>query len=66
MDLRQPSGYFFTLLGLILSVMGLIAPGARAPLTEVNVNLYAGLAMLVFGVILLLLARRAANRDRIL
>lgn len=65
MDLRKPSGYFFTLLGLILFLMGLIAPGTRAPLTEVNVNLYSGLAMLIFGLVLLLLARRAANRDRI-
>lgn len=65
MDLRKPSGYFFTLLGLVLVLMGLIAPGTRAPLTEVNVNLYSGLAMLIFGLVLLLLARRAANRDRI-
>lgn len=61
MDLRKPSGYFFTLLGLILCLMGLIAPGTRAPLTEVNVNLYSGLAMLIFGLVLLLLARRAAH-----
>ena len=60
MDLRKPSGYFFGLLGVVLTLMGILAPGARAPLTEVNVNLYAGLAMLVFGVVLLLLARRAA------
>lgn len=61
MDLRKPSGYFFTLLGLILCLMGLIAPSTRAPLTEVNVNLYSGLAMLIFGLVLLLLARRAAH-----
>ncbi len=60
MDLRKPSGYFFTLLGLILTLMGVIAPNIRAPLTDVNINLYAGIAMLVFGLILLLLARRAA------
>lgn len=60
MDLRKPSGYFFCLLGLILTLMGIFFPGMRAPLTEINVNLYAGAAMLVFGVILLLLARRAA------
>ncbi len=59
MDLRKPSGYFFTLLGLVLTIMGLAAPEMRAPLTDVNVNLYAGLTMLVFGAILLLLARRA-------
>lgn len=59
MDLRRPSGYFFTLLGLVLTLMGIVAPGMRAPLTEANVNLYAGIAMLVFGGVLLLLARRA-------
>ena len=61
MDLRIPSGLFFTLLGLILTVMGLLSPGVRAPLTDVNVNLYAGITMLVFGAVLLLLGRRAAT-----
>ena len=61
MDLRIPSGLFFTLLGLILTVMGLFSPGVRAPLTDVDVNLYAGITMLVFGAVLLLLGRRAAT-----
>ena len=61
MDLRKPSGYFFTLLGLVVTLMGVIAPDTRAPLTAVNVNLYAGIAMLVFGGILLLLARRSVS-----
>ena len=61
MDLRIPSGLLFTLLGLILTVMGLFSPGVRAPLTDVNVNLYAGITMLVFGAVLLLLGRRAAT-----
>jgi hypothetical protein len=61
MDLRIPSGLFFTLLGLILTVMGLFSPGVGAPLTHVNVNLYAGITMLVFGAVLLLLALRAAT-----
>ncbi len=59
MDLRLPSGLFFTLLGLILVGMGVLAPETRAELTESNVNLYSGLAMLAFGIILLVLARRA-------
>ena len=59
-DLRTPSGIFFALLGLILIATSIFAPGARAPLTDVNVNLYAGLAMLTFGGILLWLARRAS------
>ena len=60
MDLRVPSGWFFTVLGLILVGMGVFAPETRADLTEANVNLYAGAAMLVFGIFMLLLARRAS------
>ena len=61
MDLRVPSGWFFTLLGLILLGMGVFAPATRAPLTTDNVNLYAGACMLVFGLFLLLMAWRATN-----
>ena len=64
LDLRVPSGWFFTILGFILIGMGLIAPDARAPLTDVNVNLYSGIAMLVFGLFLLLMARLAAGKSR--
>jgi membrane-bound ClpP family serine protease len=64
MDLRVPSGLFFTLLGVILVGMGLIMPDARAALTDFNVNLYSGIAMLIFGLFLLLLARRAAGKTR--
>jgi hypothetical protein len=64
LDLRVPSGWFFTLLGVILLGMGLISPDARAPLTDVNVNLYSGIAMLVFGLFLLLMARLAASKTR--
>ena len=57
MDLRIPSGWFFMLLGAILLVVGLtVSP--TAPLTDVNVNLYAGAAMALFGGILLWLARK--------
>lgn len=59
-DLRLPSGLFFTLLGLILCGTGLLDPELRAPLTSVNVNLYAGAAMLAFGGVMLWLARRAS------
>lgn len=62
MDLRVPSGWFFTLLGVVLTSLGVFDPGLRARLTEVNVNLYSGISMLVFGVFLLLLARRATRR----
>ena len=62
LDLRVPSGWFFTLLGLIVLGFGLFVPDARAALTDANVDLYCGAAMVVFGVFLLLLAMRAARR----
>lgn len=62
MDLRVPSGWFFTLVGLILVGMGIFAPHmGAAPLTTENVNLYSGAAMLVFGLFLLAMAWRAAH-----
>ena len=62
LDLRVPSGWFFTVLGLILLGMGLFAPETRAALSDANVNLYSVLAMLVFGLFMLLMAWRASRR----
>jgi hypothetical protein len=45
-------------LGIILIVLGFFSPQARAPLTDTNVNLAGGAAMLVFGGVLLALARK--------
>jgi hypothetical protein len=53
-DLRLPIGAFFLLLGSVLVAM----PRAQAPLTEAPVNQYAGLAMLIFGGLMVWLARR--------
>ncbi len=61
LDLRIPSGWFFLLMGLILTGLGIFSPDLRAPLSEVNVNLYCGLFMILFGGFLLLLAWRAAR-----
>jgi len=61
LDLRVPSGWFFAALGVILLAMGIFAPDTRAPLTDANVNLYCGIAMLVFGAFLLALAFRAGR-----
>jgi hypothetical protein len=62
MDLRLPSGLFFAILGVILVGMGIATPDLRAPLTDVNINLYSGLSMLVFAAFLLLMARRATKK----
>jgi len=63
LDIRAPIGGLFTLLGVMLAGYGLVA-GSRtvsdvAPVT--NVNLWWGLVMLLFGIIMLVLSRRAIS-----
>jgi tellurite resistance protein TehA-like permease len=62
MDIRAPIGGLFTLLGVMLVGYGLLAPestGAATLSAGTNVNLWWGLALLAFGLFMLLLARRA-------
>ena len=62
LDLRLPTGSFFAVAGLILLALGVISPDSRAPLTDVNVNLYCGFFMVTFGAVMLLLAWRAGRK----
>jgi hypothetical protein len=55
LDLRLPSGLFFAITGVLL--IGVSFTNPRAPMTDANVDLYTGCAMLAFGGFLLLLAR---------
>jgi hypothetical protein len=64
LDIRAPIGGLFTLLGVLLAGYGAVA-GSRttsdvAPVT--NVNLWWGLVMLLFGVFMLVLSRRAMSK----
>ncbi len=61
-DLRRPTGFLFALLGVILLAYALIRPATRAPMdANVNVNLWCGLALLVFGGCLLWLSYRTRS-----
>lgn len=57
-DLRLPTGLFFVAVGVILCAVGLIFPWRAALAPDVNINLDSGLAMLVFGAVMLWLAKR--------
>ena len=63
LDLRVPTGFFFTVVGLILVVMGVFLPSEKAALTDSNVNLYCGLVMLAFGLFMLALTRMTKHED---
>ena len=58
-DLRIPIGLFFTLTGLIVGITGLVVQ-QRAPLETANLDLYSGASMLIFGGLMLWLARRSS------
>ncbi|HEX4230178.1 MAG TPA: hypothetical protein VHZ07_16000 [Bryobacteraceae bacterium] len=61
-DLRVPTGILFALLGVVLLAYTAISPGARAPLdANINVNLWSGIALLLFGGCLLWLSRRTRS-----
>ena len=61
-DIRFPLGALFSLLGLILIVYGAISDPTRYQQSlGINVNLDWGIVLLVFGLLMLLLARRGAR-----
>jgi membrane protein implicated in regulation of membrane protease activity len=65
LDIRAPIGGLFSLLGVMLVAYGLFASGSGGASdlsSGTNVNLWWGLVMLAFGIIMLLLARRAMSR----
>ena len=66
LDLRIPMGMLFTIVGAIMSVFGLFTRGSAIydRSAGMNINLIWGVVMLVFGVTMFLLGRRADKRPR--
>jgi hypothetical protein len=61
LDIKIPIGLLFTIFGLILSVYGMVTGSDTeiyAKSLGYNINLYMGLFMFVFGVFMLILARK--------
>lgn len=64
LDIRLPIGILFTLLGLLLTGYGIVSdPAIYRRALGMNVNLYWGAVMLLFGVMVLTLALRAQRRQ---
>ncbi len=63
LDLRIPIGLLFGLLGIVLGVYGLVSNRALYDASlGINVNLWWGIVLLVFGVLMFGSARAAARR----
>jgi hypothetical protein len=57
LDIRWPIGLMFTLIGVLLVITGAVT-GPEARSLNININLWWGLVLLVFGVLMLLGAVR--------
>ena len=64
LDLRIPMGMMFTLVGAILVAFGIATDGQRiyAKSLGFNINLWWGLVLMAFGLIMLVLGRRSQKR----
>jgi hypothetical protein len=63
LDLRLPIGLMFGIFGAMLTVFGLTADHAIYERSlGINVNLWWGLVLLAFGLVMLAFAIRAAKR----
>ena len=64
LDVRVPIGALFTVIGLLLTVYGVLEPTAvsRAFTKGGQINMWWGLVMIVFGVFMLLIARPSRSR----
>lgn len=67
LDIRWPIGMMFSLIGIMMVIYGAVT-GSNAELykrsLDMNVNLYWGLVLVVFGLFMLVTAWRGAQRDK--
>ncbi len=67
LDVRMPIGAMFAVIGMLLAIYGLLTSGDRALYERsllVNINLWWGVVMFVFGLVMLLFARRGLLAGR--
>ena len=60
LDIKIPIGMMFTLLGLILTILGIVTAGDTEMYQQAlgyNINLFSGLIMVAFGCFMLFTSR---------
>jgi len=66
LDIKIPIGMLFSVLGLLLAIFGLATNGNAMyeRSLDININLWTGLFMLVFGAFMLILAWIDRNKGK--
>lgn len=60
LDIKLPIGLLFTIMGIILTIYGVITNSDAAlyeKSLQININLWSGIIMLVFGITMLVLSK---------
>ncbi|HDR89146.1 MAG TPA: hypothetical protein ENN63_05880 [Bacteroidetes bacterium] len=68
LDIKIPIGFMFSLLGLLLTVHGIISASNEALYARsmgININLWTGCFMLAIGIILLIFSRLKIFKKRL-
>lgn len=66
-DIKLPIGLMFSIFGVILSIYGLVTasdPVLYKKSLDININLWAGIFMLAFGIIMLLYSKRPKKPEQ--
>jgi hypothetical protein len=62
LDIRLPIGGLFSILGVLLAGYGLVSDrGIYVRSLGINLNLWWGVALMVFGVVMIVLGRRGST-----
>jgi protein-S-isoprenylcysteine O-methyltransferase Ste14 len=65
LDVRLPIGIMFVLFGAIITIFGLFSdPAIYERSLGININLWWGLVMFAFGAFMLIMAWRAAKKNK--
>jgi sulfite exporter TauE/SafE len=65
-DIRIPIGLMFSILGVIITILGLVTISDSAMYQKslgINVNIVMGILMLIFGLIMLYFARKKKKKE---
>ncbi len=65
LDIRLPIGLMFSVLGILLFVVGLFAGGQSTQSQQTSVNLWWGVVMFLFGIVMFVLGRRGTASARL-
>ena len=65
-DIRLPIGWLFSIIGVIISIQGFATNGAAMYAQHslgINVNIYSGICLVVFGGLMLAMAYKGKSKS---